>query len=116
MGPLATFPDGNVFLRPFLNGAGWTSLGGSTIYVSGYAGGSPVQERGLNNINLHVHPTVGVTSATFACADFGGNINMRVNGGFISTGDLSALPPIMGGAAISSPASTSSATTWARSP
>jgi len=97
VGPLLVRPDGNVSLRPFLNGGGWTAGGTATIVATNFAAGSPVQEMNLNNINLHVVPNPAVGSVTFAYADFGGNVNLAVNGVLVSLGELMASPGMLGG-------------------
>jgi len=96
VGPLLALPEGNVSLRPFLH-TFWDAGGTSTIVVSNFAGGSPVQENNLNNITLVVVPTAGANVATFAYADFGGNVNLRVNGALANLPDLSAAPAVLGG-------------------
>lgn len=98
VGPLLVLADGNVGLRPFQWSSGvWTAAGISTIVVSNYAAGSPVQENNLNNINLNVRPIPAVATAKFRYADFGGNVNLRVNGVQSNTADLSGSPAMLGG-------------------
>lgn len=96
VGPLVTLPDGIVSLRPFLSSIGFVS-NIATIVVSNFAAGSPVQEMNLNNINLRVRPTPPVTTAKFAYADFGGTVNLGVNGVLVPAADMSAMPSPIGG-------------------
>ncbi len=98
VGPLPPHPAGNVSLRGFRwLPSGGTMAGFSTIVVSNYTAGSPVQEMNLNNISLAVAPTVGTMVASFAYADFGGNVNLWVNGVLSNTADLSGAPASMAG-------------------
>jgi hypothetical protein len=98
VGALVARPDGNVSLRQFQGSTGvWTAGGTATWVLSNYANGSPVQELNLNNINLHVVPNPMVGSATFAYADWGGNVNLRVNTCFANLADLSGAPAFMCG-------------------
>ncbi len=97
VGPLLTLSDGNVSLRPFLNASGWTASGRGTFVASNHANGSPVQELNLNNINLSVVPAPEVKRAKFVYADFGGNVNLIVNGVLANVADLSMAPAVVGG-------------------
>jgi len=101
VGPLVALPDGNVNLVPFQWSSGiWTAAGVATIVVSNWAAGSPVQEMNLNNISLQVLPAPAVATATFNYADFGGNVNLRVNGALANVADLSAVPAVLGGVGV----------------
>lgn len=96
VGPLLTLPDGQVSLRPFLSAIGFIA-GMGTIVVSNHANGTPVQEMNLNNINLVVQPNPPVTVADFVYADFGGDVNLGINGALVRRPDLSAMPAAIAG-------------------
>lgn len=96
VGPLLTLPDGQVSLRAFLSAIGFIP-GTGTIVASNHANGTPVQELNLNNVNIAVQPTPAVNSADFAYADFGGDVNLAVNGVLLRRADLSFMPAVIGG-------------------
>ncbi len=92
VGPLLSLPDGNVRLVPFQTGAGTiVTTGAGTIVASNNAGGSPTQELRHNNINIQVNPIPDVLYA-----DFGNNVNLRVNGAFANLNDLSDVGSLVG--------------------
>lgn len=101
VGPMVTFADGIVRLRGFQWMSGIiTTAGVATAVVSNHASGSPTQELNLNNINLVVRTLSAPTMAKFNYADFGGNVNLMVNGAGSNTGDLDASPATLGGVAV----------------
>ncbi len=93
-------------LRPFQWSTGvFTAAGAMNIVASNNANGSPVQEANLNNINLSVNPTAAVGSVSFLYADFGGNVNLAINGVLRNAGDMQAFNGmVFGGATVSAPA------------
>jgi|JI10StandDraft_1071094.scaffolds.fasta_scaffold53811_4 hypothetical protein len=103
VGPVVALPDGNVSLRRFFwLGGGSTVAGVATVVASNWAAGSAPHELNLNNINLRVDviTAAATTTATFNYADFGGNVNLRVNGVLANVNDLSGVPAFLGGAAV----------------
>jgi hypothetical protein len=69
----------------------WTSGGIATVVNGGQAQGSG-QEVNLNNINIRfIFAAVQPVSATFKYADWGGNVNLGINGTLSNRGDLSEL-------------------------
>ncbi len=99
VGAVLPIPGANVRFRPFQWAGGlWTAAGTATIVASNHANGSPVQEMNLNNINLSVAPKKGANQVTFNYADFGGNVNLAVNGVLVNRADLSFVPAVIGGA------------------
>ena len=103
VGPLLALPDGNVSLRRFFWLGGGSTVGGvATVVASNFAAGSLPHELNLNNINLRVDviTAAATTTAAFNYAEFGGNVNLRVNGVLANVNDFSAVPAFLGGAAV----------------
>lgn len=65
----------------------WTATGVATVFATDNAGGS-ANELNLNNINLRIIPDTPAVYATYKYADFGGNVNLGVNGDLRNTADL----------------------------
>ncbi|MGH1342614.1 MAG: hypothetical protein ACRBN8_13720 [Nannocystales bacterium] len=65
----------------------WTPAGVATVVMSNHATGV-ANELNLNNINLRVIPDTPALTASYKYADFGGNVNMGVNGDFRNTSDM----------------------------
>jgi len=65
----------------------WTPDGVATVVLSNNANGL-ANELNLNNINLRVIPDTPALTASFKYADFGGNVNLGVNGDLRNTNDM----------------------------
>lgn len=79
----------------------WTAAGVATIYATDNAGGA-ANELNLNNINLRIIPDTPAVYATYKYADFGGNVNLGVNGELKNTANLSDIDgDVVGGCDIS---------------
>lgn len=64
------------------SGGGWTSDGYARVGNSGMAGGIGL-EMVVNNINLVFHPG-GWGAATIDYGEYGGNLNIEINGAFVN--------------------------------
>ncbi|MGH1343773.1 MAG: hypothetical protein ACRBN8_19610 [Nannocystales bacterium] len=62
--------------------------GGSAEIVANNAAGGVASELNLNNINLRIIPDTPAYTASYKYADFGGNMNLGVNGDLRNTNDL----------------------------
>jgi hypothetical protein len=69
----------------------WTAGGMASVVTSSFAGGTPVNEVNLNNINVRVTPNNPSPGASYRYADLGGNVNFGVNGDFRNVADLNML-------------------------
>lgn len=90
VGPLMSTPGGILSLQNFQDASGtWSSAGLATIVVSNFAAGSPSQEVHLDGINLAANASPVSMAAKFHYADFGGNVNLGINGVLANVDDFS---------------------------
>ncbi len=95
VGPLVSTPTGNVSLQPFQDAGGtWHSGGSVEVVASNHAQATPSQELWLRNISFVANPDPDSVEAKFAYADFGGNVNLGVNGVILNLADLSDIGPL----------------------
>lgn len=69
------------------SGGTWFSGGVATIVPSNHAGGV-ANELNLNNINVRIIPDTPAITAGYKYADFGGNVNLGVNGDLRNVNNL----------------------------
>lgn len=92
VGDSLSLATATVNFKQFRLGDGsWTSTGFAEIDASTNANGSPTKELELNNIMVQVVPDSDAYSATFLYADFGGNVNLGVNGDHRNVANMIAL-------------------------
>ena len=78
-------------VRPFQWSSGmWTHDGFLDLGTAGYAGGSG-REAGTNNVNLSVTLPGVCDAVTFLFGEYGGNINLGINGDFRNFEDLASI-------------------------
>lgn len=79
----------------------WFAGGGATVVFSNNAGGL-ANELNLDNINMRVIPDTPAISAGYKYADFGGNVNLGVNGDLRNVAQLIVLDgDVVGGCDVS---------------
>lgn len=80
-----------VIVRPFQwsNGS-WTSDGSAAVEALGRAGGSG-KEINVNNVNLEMVIDVPLTGLSLRFGEYGGNLNVRVNGDFRNIENLAGI-------------------------
>jgi len=89
--PLHEGSEVEILLCPFQWSSGtWTSSGSLNIGSEGHAGGSGM-EAGIDNINLAIDFGDECTAIGFNFGEYGGNVNIGVNGVLRNTSDLFAL-------------------------
>jgi hypothetical protein len=96
----ANFAEGPVRIRvqdfQWSNGI-WTNLGFSEVENGGLAGGAG-QEMEVNNVNLAFDFGGQLSKLTVNVGEYGGNLNLEVNGALWNFDNFSALPgPSLGG-------------------
>lgn len=93
LGPVFATPGYAFSMAQFQWSTGAWTADHSEISPSNLAGGTPPKELLVDNITPTLNFTAGVNQVTFRFAEFGGNVNLRVNGGFVNLNDL---PPLFG--------------------
>ncbi|MFC1889478.1 hypothetical protein ACFL4G_06955 [Thermodesulfobacteriota bacterium] len=77
----------------------WTTDGFAQVDNNLYSGGS-LQDLWINNINVEFDWDAALTSILLLYGEYGGNINVEVNGDFHNVQNFADLPPVIGGAAV----------------
>jgi len=90
-GVMDSFQDSGAMIRvaAFQQGGGqWTTADNTTVTDQGLAGGSG-QEMWINNVNLDIkHLGCPFESLTIHFGEYGGNVNININGDFRNADDL----------------------------
>jgi len=91
-----------VYHSPFQwSSGGWTSDGSSTVEAAGLAGGSGFDMM-VNNINMYFIFGTPVKGLTLKFGEYGGNLNILINGAFKNFENFNAINSTnLGGVAIS---------------
>jgi hypothetical protein len=91
----------NVSLSLYYYSASGTTTSGSARVANGGSAGGSGQEMWLSNVNLNFDFGAPVASIQLCFGEFGGNINLQVNGDQRIADDLKLLPATIGGVAFS---------------
>jgi hypothetical protein len=93
-------PGVDIFVQPFQQWNGnWTNDGNVRINNNGASGGSG-RDAWINNVNLCFDFYSSLQGLSLNFGDYGGNLNIEINGEFINTGFLYNLPANIGGVSI----------------
>lgn len=110
--PEGVFPNGTAFLsnnvvlrvRDFFLGPGGCVnpyvLGLASVSTGGDACGSG-QELRVNNVNIEFDYGVPLTALVIHYGEYGGNVNLTVNGACANVQNFADLPPFLGGVSVS---------------
>jgi len=82
----STFTSNGVYVsvRDFQGSDGtWTNGGRATVQALGRAGGA-WKEINVNNVNLEIDTGLPVTALSLRFGEYGGNLNIRINGDFLN--------------------------------
>lgn len=91
VGDIFTTRGTPVTVKPFqYSGGGWTADGYTKVVNLGLAGGSD-NEMNANNVNLDFGIPVSVSGCSLLFGEYGGNINVEINGDFRNVPDFSDL-------------------------
>ncbi len=83
------------------SGGGWTSDGYAEVGDEGCAGGSGQEMGWINNVNLRFSYDGAWHSLSLLFGEYGGNINIEINGEFVNVEDFEDLPSPIGGVDVS---------------
>ncbi len=85
----------------FWSGGGSTVDGDATIGIGGMAGGAGQEAGWINNINLDFDFGGPQTYVSFLFGEYGGNLNIELNGDFVNFEEMGAIDgTVIGGVAV----------------